>query len=40
MTLADGHNVLVDVCDEGIFRIRISPRKEFEESLMERYGCI
>ena len=40
MTLADGHNVLVDVCDEGIFRVRISPRKEFEESLMERYGCI
>ena len=40
MTLADGHNVLVDVCDEGIFRVRISPRKEFEESLMERYGCL
>ncbi|MBR0532907.1 MAG: hypothetical protein IJJ96_09905, partial [Bacteroidales bacterium] len=40
MTLADGHNVMVDVCDDGIFRIRISPRKEFEESLLERYGCI
>ena len=40
MTLADRHNVLVDVCDEGIFRIRISPRKEFEESLLERYGCL
>ena len=40
MTLADGHNVLVDVCDEGIFRVRISPRKEFEESLLERYGCL
>ncbi len=38
--LSDGHNVLVDVCDEGIFRVRISPRKEFEESLLERYGCI
>ena len=38
--LNDGHTVRVDVCDEGIFRIRISPRKEFEESLMERYGCI
>ena len=38
--LSDGHNVLVDVCDDGIFRIRISPRKEFEESLLERYGCI
>ena len=38
--LSDGHNVLVDVCDEGIFRVRISPRKEFEESLLERYGCL
>ena len=28
------------MCDNGIFRVRISPRKEFEESLMERYGCI
>ena len=38
--LNSGHTVRVDVCDEGIFRVRISPRKEFEESLMERYGCI
>ena len=38
--LNSGHTVQVDVCDEGIFRVRISPRKEFEESLMERYGCI
>ena len=38
--LNDGHTVRVDVCDDGIFRVRISPRKEFEESLMERYGCI
>ena len=38
--LSDGHNVMVDVCDDGIFRIRISPRKDFEESLLERYGCI
>ena len=40
MTSANGNTVRVDVCDEGIFRVRISPRKEFEESLMERYGCI
>ena len=38
--LANGNTVQVDVCDEGIFRVRISPRKEFEESLMERYGCL
>ena len=38
--LDNGNTVRVDVCDEGIFRVRISPRKEFEESLMERYGCI
>ena len=38
--LNNGNIVRVDACDEGIFRVRISPRKEFEESLMERYGCI
>ena len=27
--LNDGPTVRVDVCDNGIFRVRISPRKEF-----------
>ena len=38
--LSGGNHVSVQACDNGIFRVRISPRKTFEESLMERYGCI
>ena len=35
-----GLRVSVEACDQGIFRIKVSPRKDFGESLMERYGCI
>ena len=38
--LSNGNRVWVEACGEGVFRVRISPRKDFEESLMERYGCI
>lgn len=38
--LRDGLTVGVEVCDDGIFRIKVSPRPEFAESLMERYGII
>lgn len=36
----NGLNVKVEVCTEDIFRIQISPRKDFTESLMERYGLL
>ena len=35
-----GIRISVQACDNGIFRIKVSPRKDFGESLMERYGCI
>ncbi len=35
-----GTKISVQACDNGIFRIKVSPRKDFGESLMERYGCI
>ena len=35
-----GTRISVQACDNGIFRIKVSPRKDFGESLMERYGCI
>lgn len=38
--LANGLTVGVEACDEGIFRIKASPRKDFSESLMERYGIV
>ena len=36
----DGLTVSVEACSESIFRIKVSPRKDFTESLMERYGII
>ncbi len=36
----DGLNYRIEACADGIYRIRISPRKDFSESLMERYGLI
>ena len=36
----DGLTVSVEACSESIFRIKVSPRKDFTESLMERYGLI
>ncbi|MBR5297387.1 MAG: DUF4968 domain-containing protein, partial [Parabacteroides sp.] len=38
--LQNGLNMNVEVCIDGIFRIKISPRATFSESLMERYGII
>ena len=35
---AQGTTVGVEACADGIYRIHISPRKVFSESLMERYG--
>lgn len=32
--------VSVEACSESIFRIKVSPRKDFTESLMERYELI
>ena len=36
----DGLTVSVEACYESIFRIKVSPRKDFTESLMERYELI
>lgn len=36
----DGLTVSVEACSESIFRIKVSPRKDFTESLMERYDLI
>lgn len=38
--LNDGLTVSVEECTDKIFRIRVTPRKEFSESLMERYGLV
>lgn len=35
-----GLTVSVEACSESIFRIKVSPRKDFTESLMERYELI
>ena len=40
LMLSNGNTLRVEACAEGVFRVRISPRPSFEESLMERYGCI
>lgn len=40
LTTEDGLNVSVQACSDRIIRIRISPRTEFSESLMERYGIL
>lgn len=36
----DGLTVSVEACSGNIFRIKVSPRKDFTESLMERYELI
>lgn len=36
----DGLTVSVEACSGSIFRIKVSPRKDFTESLMERYNLI
>lgn len=36
----DGLTVSVEACSESIFRIKVSPRKDFTVSLMERYELI
>ncbi len=38
--LKNGLYMNVAVCTDGIFRVRITPKKALEESLMERYGII
>jgi len=38
--LKNGLTVGVEACTDGIFRIRVAPRQEFSESLMERYGIV
>ncbi len=37
---ATGTTIGVEACSDGIYRIHISPRKDFAESLMERYALI
>lgn len=38
--LHNGLNMNVEVCDEGVFRIQITPRSIFSESLLQRYGIV
>ena len=38
--LKNGLYMNVAVCTDGIFRVRITPKKALEEALMERYGII
>ena len=38
--LQNGLNMNVEVCTDGIFRIRVTPRSTFSESLMQRYEII
>ncbi|MBQ0043854.1 MAG: hypothetical protein KBT05_02415, partial [Bacteroidales bacterium] len=38
--LENGTRVSVQACSDNIFRVRISPRESFSESLMERYGIL
>lgn len=38
--LNNGLTMNVQVCTDGIFRIRVTPRTTFSESLMQRYGII
>lgn len=38
--LKNGLNMNIEVCMDGIFRIRITPLSSFPESLMQRYGII
>ena len=38
--LHGGLKMRVEVCTDGIFRVRITPRETFSESLMERYHLI
>lgn len=36
---ANGLHINVQVCTEGIFRVRISPRANYAENLLLKYGC-
>ena len=36
----NGLYIKAEACSDNIYHIRISPTKEFEESLMERYGIV
>jgi alpha-glucosidase (family GH31 glycosyl hydrolase) len=38
--LKNGLTVGVEACQDGIFRIKVTPRSQFGESLMERYGIL
>ena len=38
--LSNGLTVGVEACSDGIFRVKVSPRSDFSESLMERYGLL
>lgn len=38
--LQNGLNMNVEVCADGIFRVRVTPRPAFSESLMQRYDLI
>lgn len=40
LTTDNGLNVSVQACSDNIFRIKLSPRPYFAESLLERYGII
>ncbi len=40
ISLENGKSMLVQVCSESIFRVRIEDKNEFPESLMERYGIL
>ena len=40
LKLENGNFVSVEACANGIFRLKISPRENFAESLMERYGIV
>ena len=38
--LDNGLYVGAEACSDGIFRVKVSPRSQFSESLMERYGIV
>src|SRR5574344_2495923 len=38
--LGNGLTIGVEACSDGIFRVKVSPRTDFSESLMERYGVL
>lgn len=40
LSLKDGIKMEIEVCSDQIFRIKVTPKKDFDESLMERYELI